>query len=231
MWVPMHTLGVTKRWSAWTKLAVWNCLAAIVWAAGSVAEPAAAGQPAAAGSVAEALRDPGVQHSALALARNSLTHYLRDGHLPPLPADLPAVLKMRRAVIVTLEVPGHASPRGCRGTLESTHDSLASEIQHNAVAAATRDKRVRPLTESELANCRISLTVVLGLRNLQSLKEHDPENCGLIASQGERVGIVLPYEGHDGRVQWSWALKKAGLPPGASAAMIELNAVRFKEAT
>jgi len=178
---------------------------------------------------AAALQNPAVQTQALALARSSLAGWLATGRLPPLPDRLAPVLRERGAVIVTLEVPGQVAPRGCRGTLEPAYDSLALEIAHNAVAAATRDDRVAPLRAQELAECRISLTVILRLRPIPSLAQHDPANDGLIARSGDRVGIVLPYEGHDSATQWLWAKRKAGLADEAPAAMFELEAVRFKE--
>lgn len=179
--------------------------------------------------IRHALNDPGVQETALAIARRSLAGWLRDGRIPPLPSKLPPVLRRRLGVIVTLEKPGQVAPRGCRGTLVPSYRNLAEEIAHNAIAAALRDKRVKPLRVDELSSCKISLTVILATKPLQSLAQHDPVNSGLLARKGSSLGLVLPYEGRDSETQWKWAKRKAGLRDEDNASMLEVYAVRFKE--
>jgi AMMECR1 domain-containing protein len=191
---------------------------------------AAVSLPAAAQNEDAALRDAGVQRIELKLARGALESYFKTGRLPALPPGLPPVLRRRYAVIVTLEKAGRVAPRGCRGTLTPAYASLAREIQENALAAALRDKRVSPLRPQELPLCRISLTVVQRLEPLQSLAGHDASGCGLVAQSGTAIGIVLPYEGHDAQTQWDWARRKAGLSPQQPAHMLELIAVRCREA-
>jgi AMMECR1 domain-containing protein len=176
-----------------------------------------------------ALESPRVQSAALQLARASLAHFFRTGKVLPTPDGLPDALQKRGAVVVTIEKKNRVAPRGCRGTVQPRYKNLGEEIIHNAIAAATRDAREKPLRQSELEECRISLTVILEMRPIQNLSQHDPANCGLIAQRGERIGLVLPYEGKDAVTQWKWARAKAGLNENETAQMLEVVAVRFRE--
>lgn len=176
-----------------------------------------------------ALQNPRVRATALALARRALEAHFAGRTLPPPLADLPAALKHRAGVIVTLEKPGRIQPRGCRGTLQARYSTLAEEIGRNALAAATRDAREKPLLPGELKSCRISLTIILAVKPIQSLAQHDVSRNGLIAQRGDRIGLVLPYEGKDAATQWRWARAKAGLEKHEKAQMLEVEAVRFRE--
>lgn len=175
------------------------------------------------------LEAPPVQRAALQLARRAMQTFLQSGRTIVAPADLPPALKRRGAVFVTVEKRGQIRPRGCRGTLQPSTRSLGDEIIRNAVAACSRDSRVPPLRLAELPRCLISLTVVLRVQPIASLDTHDPQNNGLIARSGSRIGIVLPYEGHDSPTQARWAKRKAGLSESAPAQLLELVAVRFRE--
>jgi len=176
-----------------------------------------------------ALENPRAQKAALQLARRALEHFFITGKILATPRDISAALKIRAGVIATIEKRGQIQPRGCRGTLQPQYSDLASEIIANVIAAATRDKRVQPLQKSEMSACRISLTIILDLKPIQSLSQHDVKNCGLIAQSGERIGLVLPYEGKDAKTQWKWARQKAGLKESEKAQMLEVHAVRFRE--
>lgn len=176
-----------------------------------------------------ALEAPRVQRYALQLAREAATHFLKTGAVLPTPRDVPAPLKKRAGVIVTYEKRGQVTPRGCRGTLQAARENLAAEIIFNAIAAATRDTRGKPLRLNELPQCRISLTIIFQMRPLRDLSQHDAANCGIIAQRGEKIGLVLPYEGRDAATQWRWAKQKAGLRETDSAQMLEVFAVRFRE--
>ena len=187
------------------------------------------GAPARADELQKSLENPRVQSAALHLARQTLEHFIETGKTLSTPDDLPDALKKRAGVIVTIEKNGRVAPRGCRGTLQPARKNLAEEIIANAIAAATRDAREKPLEKDELAHCKISLTIILSIKPIQSLDQHDAVRCGLIAQRGNKIGLVLPYEGKDARTQWKWARAKAGLKDGEKAQMLEVEAVRFRE--
>ena len=170
-----------------------------------------------------------VQKAALGLARCAMRVFLEGGQVVKAPADLPPALRRRGAVFVTVEKRGQIAPRGCRGTLQPVSRTLGEEIIRNAVAACSRDRRVPPLRAAELPLCLISLTVVLRVLPIASLAAHDAQNNGLIARSGSKIGIVLPFEGHDAAMQEKWAKRKAGLSENAPAQLLELVAVRFRE--
>lgn len=186
--------------------------------------------PARADDFATQLQTPTVQNAALGLSRRAMQTFLLNGQTISAPADLPPALKRRAAVFVTVEKRGQITPRGCRGTLQPISRTLGEEIIRNSVAACSRDKRVAPLQSVELPGCLISLTVVLRVQPIASIAAHDAQNNGLIARSGARIGIVLPFEGHDAGLQEKWAKRKAGLSDTSSAQLLELFAVRFRDA-
>jgi len=187
------------------------------------------GAPVRAEEWAHQLRVPAMQQTMLDLARRAMTQYLQRGTTLRTPTNLPPALRRRAAVLVTVEKRGQITPRGCRGTLQPSTASLADEIIRNSIAACARDRRVLPLRLTELPQCLISLTVVLRVEPLQSITGHDADNNGLIAQNGTRIGIVLPYEGRDAALQLKWAKRKAGLPDNAFVQLSELIAVRFRD--
>jgi len=110
--------------------------------------------------------------------------------------------------------------RGCIGTLECRR-SLAEEIARVAVSAAREDPRFPPVTEAELPDLRVEISV------LGPLERIDPADAaaievgrhGLVVEQGRRRGLLLPQVAPE----WGWdrptflahACRKAGLPPDA----------------
>lgn len=178
---------------------------------------------------AQSLKNPRVQKAALGLARQALERFLQTGKTLAMPENLPPALKKRAGVIVTIEKKNRIAPRGCRGTLQPKYSDLANEIAQNVLAAATRDPREKPLQKSELKECRISLTIILSIKPIQNLSQHDAARSGLIAQNGNRIGLVLPYEGKDAKTQWKWARAKAGLREDERAQMLEVEAIRFRE--
>ena len=183
----------------------------------------------AAETLQQSLSNPRTQRASLLLARRAVETYLQNKKVLLPPNDLPAALKKRAGVIVTIEKRGRVAPRGCRGTLQPRYLNLGDEIIRNAVAAATRDAKEKPLQANELKECRISLTFILSIQPIQNLSQHNVARCGLIAQRGDRIGLVLPYEGKDAQTQWKWARQKAGLRDDEKAQMLEVEAVRFRE--
>lgn len=129
-------------------------------------------------------------------------------------------------VFVTLELDGRV--RGCRGTLDPVTSSLGDEVARNAVAAATNDLRFPPLTRAQLAKVRISVTMVQGLEPIGRVESLRPEE-GLVVRSGDRVGVVLPFEGRDPGVRLHWGLRKAGLRAGEPFDLYRMRAIRFAE--
>ena len=136
----------------------------------------------------------------VALARSTL---MEKFGLPSPPADADrmrsalsdAAFQARRATFVTLKHKGRL--RGCIGTL-SASDPLAEGVRRNAVNAAFHDPRFSPLTERELGQVEIEVSV---LTEPQPLAFSDPEDLlrklranvdGVIIRQGHASATFLP---------------------------------------
>lgn len=132
-----------------------------------------------------------------------------------------------RPVFVTIERGNKVL--GCRGSLRARAGSLEAEVAAAARSAARTDPRYRPLNRADLKNYLVTVTVIerqtpLELADIGSLGQGE----GLVLQSGNRVGVVLPWEGRDARVRLGWAYKKAGVAPGSSCRLYRLQAARFR---
>ena len=119
---------------------------------------------------------------------------------------------------VTLKKRGEL--RGCIGTLECRRP-LAEEVARVAVSAALEDPRFAPVTQSELADLDVEVSV---LGPLEPIDPSDPSAIelgrhGLVVEQGPRRGLLLPQVA----TEWNMVREtflahtcaKAGLPADA----------------
>ncbi|MCE5191449.1 MAG: AmmeMemoRadiSam system protein A [Actinomycetia bacterium] len=148
----------------------------------------------------------------VALARRAIDAYVRE-HRVIDPGPVEGLLGTRAGAFVSLHR-GH-DLRGCIGTIAPTTDSLASEIVHNAIQAATADPRFPELAPSELAGLDISVDV-LHEPEPATFDDLDPSRFGVIVTADWRRGLLLPdLEGVDTpEQQVSIAMSKAGISPG-----------------
>ena len=117
---------------------------------------------------------------------------------------------------------------GCRGTLRARFGSLQAEVASAARSAARTDPRYRPLTPADLNDFLVTVTVIesqtpLEKADIGSLQRGE----GLVLQSGNRVGVVLPWEGNDPRVRLGWAYRKAGVATGSNCRLYRLRAARF----
>ncbi len=163
------------------------------------------------------------------LARESLNHYYSSGHLMQKPSNLPKELSEEKGgVFVSLKKFNNL--RGCIGTFLPTTDSIAEEIITNAVQAAIYDPRFPRVTEDELSDIEISVDVLD--RPYKTTKEDlDPKEYGIIVSQGQRRGLLLPdLEGVDTvDEQIKIACDKAGINPNGDYEIERFKVTRYKE--
>lgn len=139
-----------------------------------------------------------------------------------LPAQFPAAvawLDAPGAAFVTLTKDGEL--RGCIGTLEA-HRSLGADVKANAVAAALRDPRFKPLTRDKFAAIRVEVSVLSAPEKMTYRDEADalaqlrPGIDGVIFQYGYHRSTFLPqvWEQFDDPQVFMGHLKhKAGLPP------------------
>lgn len=128
----------------------------------------------------------------LALARNAIASRL--GQAPARTADCPE-LHTPGAVFVTLTRNGRL--RGCIGSLEAWRP-LAEDVRENALAAAFRDPRFKPLAADELPAIRVEVSLLDAPVALPCRDEADalahlrPGIDGVILSAGRYRATFLP---------------------------------------
>lgn len=152
----------------------------------------------------------------LPLARSAIAREL--GKLRPAADDAPW-LRTPGACFITLT--HDAKLRGCIGTLRP-HRPLLEDVKANAVAAAFRDPRFKPLSAIEFDAIEVELSLLSPLEPLAFSDEQDalarlrPGIDGLVFEYGYHSSTFLPqvWEDLQKPVEFMAHLKyKAGLPP------------------
>lgn len=129
-----------------------------------------------------------------------------------------------RPVFVTIERGGKVL--GCRGSLRVRTSSLEEEVVQAATAAALHDPRHARLRSKDIRGSRVTVTVVNELQPLTSVEDL-AQSDGLVLMSGEKVGVVLPWEGRDPRIRLEWAYRKAGISQGSAAILYLMKAERY----
>ncbi len=161
------------------------------------------------------------------LARASVESWVKDRRVLPLPADLPAELRARRAgAFVSIHKNGQL--RGCIGTISAAEDCLGQEIIQNAVSASSRDPRFSPITPDELKYLEISVDVLGDAEPVDSPDKLDAKRYGVIVSRGRKRGLLLPdLDGVDTvEEQIRIAKKKAGIREDEDCSLERFEVVR-----
>jgi AmmeMemoRadiSam system protein A len=167
------------------------------------------------------------------LARNAVEAYVLSGSVlePPPTFSDDAPLGKPSACFVCIKTRARAL-RGCIGTVEPTHQTLAEEVIANAVKAATRDPRFRPVACDELPSLLYSVDV-LGSLEPTRLEDLNPAAFGVVVTDrsGSRRGLLLPaidsIETADQQVRV--AAGKAGIQPGEPLRLYRFRTRRFSE--
>jgi AmmeMemoRadiSam system protein A len=152
----------------------------------------------------------------LPLARAAIAEQLGTTHAA---SDAAAWLREIGACFVTLMQQGEL--RGCIGTLEA-HRPLLLDVKANAIAAAFRDPRFKPLERHEFDSVRVEVSVLSAIESVAFRDEEDalaqlrPEIDGVIFEYGYHRSTFLPqvWSNFDAPRVFLGNLKyKAGLPP------------------
>jgi len=161
------------------------------------------------------------------LARVTVEQYVRHQTVPDPPHLSDPDLPLRAGVFVTLHRDGEL--RGCIGTIGPTHPSVAAEVIHNAVQAATADPRFPPVAEYELDDLDIKVDVLHPAERVDSLADLDPRTYGVITTSGWKRGLLLPdLEGVDTpQQQVGIAMRKAGIGQGESVSLERFKVDRY----
>jgi AmmeMemoRadiSam system protein A len=152
----------------------------------------------------------------LPIARAAIAREL--GRALPAPEDA-AWLRERGACFVTLKQDDKL--RGCVGSLKA-HRPLLDDVKANAVGAALRDPRFKPLAPEELDITSVEVSLLSLLEPMKFEDEHHalsqlrPGTDGIVFEYGHHQSTFLPqvWEDLPEPVEFMAHLKhKAGLPP------------------
>lgn len=171
---------------------------------------------------------PAVQDIRVRLARESITYYLKHHAVMATPKNLPEGLFDRAGAFVSLHKGENL--RGCIGTFLPIQNSIASEIIHNAVSAATRDPRFLPVSLDEMPDIDISVDILGEPEAVASPDELDPKKYGVIVMSHAQTGLLLPdLEGVDTvQQQIDIAKAKAGIPQQVRPDLYRFTVTRYK---
>ncbi|WP_299728155.1 AmmeMemoRadiSam system protein A [uncultured Endozoicomonas sp.] len=137
----------------------------------------------------------------------------QDDHL----SDL---FKEQAACFVTLQKQGNL--RGCIGSTQA-HRALLDDVVHNAFASAFRDPRFPPVTESELSEISVEISILTPQEKMDVSDEQDllkqirPGKDGLLIRNPQYSATFLPqvWQQLPNPRQFLAHLKnKAGMAPG-----------------
>jgi AmmeMemoRadiSam system protein A len=164
------------------------------------------------------------------LARLSVEAYIRERTVIEPPENPHGALAKRAGAFVTLRLLD-GRLRGCIGTIEAAHSSVADEIIHNAISAATRDHRFLPVTKDELPDLSYSVDVLSIPEPARGPEDLDPAVYGVIVEtvDGRRRGLLLPrIDGLESvEDQWLAVHAKAGIKPGTPVRCERFTVTRF----
>jgi hypothetical protein len=129
------------------------------------------------------------------LAREAIESYVKDKNWIDIPEDIPEILKEDMGVFVTLNKDGML--RGCIGYPEPIKP-LINALVEVAVSAAVNDPRFPPVTQNELNDLEVEVSV---LTKPELIEVKKPEEYmdkikigedGLIMERGPYRGLLLP---------------------------------------
>jgi AmmeMemoRadiSam system protein A len=162
----------------------------------------------------------------LGLARRSIVSSLKRGQAPAAPSQS-AGLNLRRVSGVFVTIRRDGQLRGCIGIIKEALP-LAETVARCAVSSATQDDRFSPVTQEELDQCLLEISVLTSPREVSEPAEVVIGRHGVIVSRGGLRGVLLPSvaseRGWDRETFLSQACRKAGLREDAwrSGARIEV---------
>ncbi|MDF1526404.1 MAG: AmmeMemoRadiSam system protein A [bacterium] len=134
------------------------------------------------------MSDSSKPHALVSVARNAILSHLSGSPLPH--GEMSEDPGEPAGTFVSLKKAGQL--RGCIGTIRPVRSTLTQEIMDNAVSAATRDPRFKPVVLEELDEISISVDVLGTPEPVSGLEELDPSRFGVIVKSGHRKGLLLP---------------------------------------
>jgi len=127
------------------------------------------------------------------IAKKTIDCKVKGEPLPEFKVDS-EILKEKRGAFVTIEK--HGNLRGCIGYIEAIKP-LYITIQEMAEAAALKDPRFPPVTEEELKELEVEISVLTPLKRIKDIKEIKIGKHGLYMKRGYYSGLLLPQVATD----------------------------------
>lgn len=163
------------------------------------------------------------------LAKTAAEEYIKTGNVIS-SESMPILSELNNpaGVFVCLKIDGQL--RGCIGTIEPVTPALSEEIIQNAISAATRDPRFRPVSKAELDNIKYSVDVLGEAEQVYSLTDLDPKVYGVIVETRNKRGLLLPdLDGVDTvEDQVSIAMRKAGITSDEEISLFRFKVIRHE---
>ena len=152
------------------------------------------------------------QEILLKIARKTIEEYVRNGNVPKVDVK-ESMLLDKRGAFVTLTK--KSSLRGCIGYIQPVAP-LYKAISDMAIAASTKDPRFPPVSQEELKDIHIEISVLSPLKLITDTNEIEVGKHGLYMTRGNNAGLLLPQVATEHRWTREEFLRqtctKAGLP-------------------
>lgn len=165
-------------------------------------------------------------HPVVALAKKAVEEYVRGSTVTAAEAVTPE-MRERAGVFVSIHKKGQL--RGCIGTFEPTQVDVAHEAVSNAISAATRDPRFRPVMPRELEDLDYSVDILTRPEPVRDASHLDARRYGVIVESDWRRGLLLPdLEGVDSPEQQIEICRmKAGIGPDEPVKLYRFEVRRY----
>jgi len=151
----------------------------------------------------------------LNLARTTLEAYLTNETTPACHVSSGALLEKKGAFV---SLHRGEELRGCIGQLYPDRE-LYKIVQHCVLSAALEDTRFLPVTQEELKDMNIEISILTPFHRIRNVEEIEVGRHGLYLVQGRFRGLLLPQVA----TQYGWdritflaqTCRKSGLPESA----------------
>ncbi|TYB31508.1 MAG: AmmeMemoRadiSam system protein B [Candidatus Mcinerneyibacterium aminivorans] len=141
---------------------------------------------------------PHLKDRILEISRETLDNYVKNNKIPDINIHS-SFFKKKRGLFITLRTK-NGELRGCLGRIYPTM-KLYEGIQKMTVASATRDPRFSPVSEEELDNIIIEVSILSKPKKVNNIEEIELGKHGVIIKKNNRSGVFLPQVA--GETGWS----------------------------
>ena len=149
------------------------------------------------------------------IARASIEAVVNYGDAE-IPRPIPSALRAPCGAFVTLRI--HGELRGCIGYIDAIRP-LFESVQDAAAKAAAEDFRFEPITEPELPDLELEISVLSPRTEIHNIEDIEVGRHGLIVEDESSRGLLLPQvateQGWDRETFYLETLRKAGIPQNA----------------